>query len=262
MAKILDYHEGRRKQFVDRMMSSLDSQYDDASSIAQEYYELMQSDPNSAIERLGEFINRARNLNEDAAFVEAIAGGPNHDWTAPMLDIIGTVYPLLERNVREKGLRKCFNFLGHLRCDYSQNHVELINEPWLAGDLVINEPWFWCGYKEYCEILEKQKTWSEFEQHIPEAKSQFWLALAVIRPKYSSLEVRLNFYRKYPELVSRTLDALAGIIYEEAQRMNQQEGINAEDHIEECLSDYDTYWYKDIKKKMLEKKWIKLENRF
>lgn len=261
MAKILDYHEGKRKQFIGRMMSALNSKCEEADSIAQEYYELMQNDPITAIEQLPKFIGRARNVNEDAAFVEAIAGGPNHEWTAPMLDILGIMYPSLERDVREKGLRKCFKYLDSLRYDYSQNHVELINEPWLVGDIVLNDMFYWCGYKEYCDILEKEKTWNEFEQHIPKAKSQFWIALAVLRPKYSSLDVRMNFYRNYPELVDRTLDAIAGIVYEEALKVSPKEGISIEDYIVGAVSKYDTYWYNDIRKKMLEKKWIKLEDR-
>jgi len=259
MAKILDYHTGRRKQFIDKVMSALDSNYDNAASIAQEYYELMQNDPLHAIEKLGHFINRARNVNEDAAFVEAVAGGPNHDWTAPMLDILGMMYPTLARDVREKGLRRCLKFLDSLRYDYAQNHVELINEPWLAADIVLNEPLYWCDYKEYYALLEKHKTWHEFQVHIPQVKSQFWLSLAVLKPTISSLDVRLNFYTQFKELMDRTLDALAGIIYEEAQRMSSHEGV--EDYIIHSLSKYDTYWYKDITTKITEKKWIKLEGR-
>ena len=42
---------------------------------------------------------------------ESIAGGPNQDWIAPLIDIIGIVYPDLPREQRKKALIYIIRFL-------------------------------------------------------------------------------------------------------------------------------------------------------
>lgn len=253
MVEIIDFKEVSRKRLVDKLVFTLGFMYDEAEEIANSYYELMIENPLVAIEKLPNFIRQARNIN--SVLGEAYAGGPNHDWTGPMLNILGIMYPLLERDARKEGLLKCLNFLEGIRYDYSQNNVELIDEPWLVADIVINRPLYWCGYKEYIILLEKNPKWVDFSQHIDSAKSDFWLTLAITRPKYSSLEIRANFYRQFSDLIDRTEDAIAAIIFNYAQQESQKE-----EYIEENLLKYDAFLHKDIRKKIEEKKWIKLSS--
>ncbi len=219
----------------------------------------MIEDPSDAIKRLPDFLNKARNINPERSFVEAVAGGPNHDWTAPMLDIIGMVYPSMDKELRKKGLLQCLGFLDMLNYFNSQDNVELINEPWLAADIVINRPLYWCGYGQYCNLLSHNKRWEEVSEKRISARSEFWLSIAVSRPKYSSLEVRMKYYKEYPDIMDRTMDAIAGISYTHAVHANQNENIAIEDYIKKSLSKYDPLLHESIREKMKEKKWIELE---
>ncbi|MBU1202354.1 MAG: hypothetical protein KJ583_06555 [Nanoarchaeota archaeon] len=258
MVKIIDIQDVCREKLLDKLISGFEKLNKNASVIIDEYYRLVLENPLEAVEKLPFFIDKVRNVNPNNSFVEAVAGGPNHDWTAPMLDTLGIIYPTLERSVREVGLIKSLSFLDELNYFNAQNNVELISEPWLVRDIIVSRPMYWCGYKQYCDLLEENKKWSEFSGHIQSAKSEFWMALAVTRPKYSSLEIRANFYKEFPDLIDRTKDAIAAIIYENAKIANEREGKLVDEYIDEQLLKYDSVFHNDIRKKMNEKKWIKI----
>ena len=122
-AKILSYENKLQERIIDGLIGQIESKNQEALDIANSYYKLMMDDPISAINELTSYIEQARNVNESRAFLEAIAGGPNHDWTGPMLDIIGIVYPSLEREARTNGLKKSLNFLNGLNYFNSQYNV-------------------------------------------------------------------------------------------------------------------------------------------
>lgn len=258
MAKIINFQEAVRKKVIDKMMAALGGMNDQARAIANSYYQFMMEDPKSAIKRLPEYLEKARDISPNRHFGESLVG-PNHEWTAPMLDIIGTMYPYLEKDVREQGLLRCLSFLDGIKCIYSQDNVALINEPWLVADIRINRYVYWPGYQEYADLLEQNPRWADFSQYISSAKSQFFLALSIIRMKYSSLDVRCNFYKQFPDLVDRTQDAIAAIIYDGAQIVNSRDGTSVDDFIEENILKYDPLFHKNIRAKITEEKWIKLD---
>src|SRR3989344_2022619 len=194
--------------------------------------------------KLPQFSDRARCINNNKSY-EAYTGGPNHDWTGLMLDVLGTVYPELERRAREKGLKQCLKFLDELNYLYSQNHLELINEPWLVSDIVLNRPIYWCGYNEYCDTAKQNQSWKNFSEATKSVKSSFWLAMAVIRPEYTSL-------------MDRTKDAVAAFAAVFGARQAQRENRELSACIDEKLSQYDPMLNSDIRTKIEEKKWIVL----
>lgn len=63
-----------------------------AKKIAEDFSQLMVNNPSLAIQELPDFLKKVRDINKHRAY-EAVAGGPNHDWTGPILDIIGIMYP-------------------------------------------------------------------------------------------------------------------------------------------------------------------------
>lgn len=233
-----------------------------ANEVANSYLQLMLENPILAIRQLPKFIEQARDINEGGArgFVEAVAGGPNYDWTAPMLDIIGIVYPELDKESRKEGLLGCLGFLDRLNYFNSQNNVELINEPWLVADIIINRGLYWCGYAQYCDLLERCKKWPDFQKEIKSARSEFWLSLAVVQPECSSLEVRANYYKQFSGLIDRTQDAIAAMTFNHAQDANKRDGTSIEGYIEKSLSKYDVLLHEAIRRKMKEEKWIRLNN--
>lgn len=251
--------EDSNERLVEKIVSILGEMDEKAGNIVNSFYLRIMENPLSAVEELHCFISKARNINPGGMVGEAYAGGPNYDWTGPVIDMLGTIYPLLEKEVRKKGLLETLSFLDGLNYFNSQNNVELINEPWLVADIIINRPLYWPGYKQYCNLLEQNPNWIDFSQHIDSVKSKFWLALTITRPKYSSLDIRANFYTQFPDLIDRTGDAIATIIFNYAQQESQKNGNTIEPYIEENLLDYDPHLHNNIRKKIEEKKWIKLD---
>lgn len=258
MGDLLDFEKAFRERMIGRLMNQFGTMYQQAGVVADDYFKLMLERPEEAIRRMPEFIDRARDTNPVRAY-ESMAGGPNHDWTGPLLDILGIVYPTLDRKARENGLRQCMNFLDGLNYAYSQNHVELINEPWLASDIVITRPLYWCGYKQYCDLAEQNKSWKYFSEKMKSARSAFWLAMAITHPEYASLEVRKNFHEQFPTLMDRTKDALAAMAAVYGGRKSEKEELKLADCIDERLAKHDPMLHDDIRAKIEEKKWILLK---
>lgn len=256
MGELLSFEEHREQRLIASLVSQIGDLYGKADEVAFEFSQCMEDDPISAITLLPTFIRRARDVNPDAGYMETLAGGPNHDWIAPLLNIVGVIYPELELEPRTQALKLCLNYFDGLNYDYVQNHVELLNEPWLVGDIVINRWLYNCGYKEYIDLLEQNKTWKNLIPHLPNVKSAFWLAYTIVHTGYASPEIKRHFYKTYPTLTDRTLDTIAGRIATNAQHETTREGSDLQDNIEKRLFRYDNRFYHDLVRKIDEKKWI------
>ncbi|MBS3167011.1 hypothetical protein J4403_02280 [Candidatus Woesearchaeota archaeon] len=248
------------QKFISEMVSILGEQYSKANSIAQEFQTLLFENPLRAVKNLRSYIERIRDISSNRAFGESMAGGPNQDTIVPVFNVLGFVYPALDREVRKEGLRQCLNYLDGLRYDYSQNHVELIDEPWLVGDIVSNRSLYWCGYQQQTDLLKKNPIWKDFIKVMTNTQSEFWLAIAVAHPEYSSLEIRTNFYKLFPQLTDRTTDAMAAIVYNWSLNRSKAYGIPLEQEIQEQIKKIDRSLYSKLIKKIEEKKWIRLED--
>ncbi len=258
-AEILNFEEQTKKRLVARIVNDFSSLYAQSSEITQSYAELMSNDPLQAIDKLPEFIEKARDINPSRSFVEAMAGGPNQDWIAPLMNVVGIVYPTLDKEIRTKVLSKCLNYLDRLNYFNSQDHVAMLNEPWMVGDVIINRPLYYCGYEEYADLLQKNKTWKELYPQLEITKSAFWLACAVINNKFASKEVKENFYLVFPTLIDRTLDAIAGYNYAYAKNIFEKEGKPIKGTLESEFFAYDPKFYSKLLRKVEERRWIDLK---
>jgi hypothetical protein len=256
MGKLLDFEKPHRERVTQGLMGDIGAMYKQASEVSYDYCRLMVENPTKAIQMLPEFLERARGGIQDRR-IEGMAGGPNHDWTTPMFNILGAVYPTLDRDAREVGLKHCLKFLDGINGTYSQFHVELINEPWLASDIVITRPSYFCGYIEYCNFAKKNQKWENFSKIVP--RSAFWLSMAITHPEYTSLEVRKNYYEQFPTLMDRTKDAIAAMVAAYGGRKAENKGLKLEDCINERLIKHDPILHKEIRVKIEEKKWILLD---
>jgi len=257
MGAVLDFEQPFRERMLGNVIGDMGKMFQQAGDIAEEYQQLMRQYPNEAIDKLPEFIDRIRDINPERAY-ESLAGGPCEKWIGPVLNIFGEVYPELNRESRKKGLKLCINFLDDLRYDYAQNKLEVIQEPWLATDIVITRPIYWCGYKEYCDFADTHQKWKDFSKGIGSVKSAFWLAMGVVQHKHTSLEVRQNFYERYPVLMERTKDAIAAMAAVYGGRKAVKENISVDEGIDKWLNGVDSLLYNDIRTKIEEKKWILL----
>ena len=256
MGEVIDFTEQKFKRQAKKFVEQISSLYDMASELSEEYSQLLSQDPKKSIEMLPIFIKRLREVNPEPG-MEALSGGPNQDWIAPLFNVLGGIYPFIERDARKEGLIQCLNYLDGLRYDYSQNHVELIHEPWLVGDILVNRNLYWCGFKRPTEILAKSRTWKDFLKN--KGESDFFLTLAITCPEYSSLEVRKNFYKEFPEMLDRTEDGIAALTYENSENESKKTGEDIQLLIDRRMIKYDPLLHNDIRRKIEERKWIKLE---
>lgn len=241
--------------------------------------------------RIPEFIDRARNAagsKGNGRAWESFAGGPNPDFIVPLINGVGRFYPELTPDTRRTFAKRVIGYLDGLRYDYSQNHVEQIEEPWLARDILLDRNLYWPGYRPYIDFLNKFRTWEKFNNGLglkdgQMVKSPFWLTLALIHPKYSSLEVRKNYYSRFGSLVDRTLDAVGAIDFElskrsvERKRLEYEEGAKKkseigplfkkkaksqrywdrvfEDELEESINRKDPLLHDGLRSKINERNW-------
>ncbi len=265
MGNILDFEsahkEAKRTEAVERVMGQMLATEDKAGAVIQGYRELVAKDAFAAILKLPEYIQKARNVNP-APHLEAMCGGPNQDWVGPILSSIGDVYSYFEVPERTQILRLCMNYLDGLRYDYSQNHVELIDDPWLVSDIMVTRPLYWPGFQQYTNMLERHRTWKEIKGKMSEVRSAFWMAMAVSWKDVPSEGVRRNFHRTFPTLMDRTADGIAAITAEHAASEAKKEGSDWEHNIQERLFKYDPKLVPKILKKIKERKWIKLDERY
>ncbi len=271
MATIIDFEQRLQKKRVEqeqqlqaemvesvlRDIAKLDEQ---GKAIGREYAQLMYDNPMHALRQFPQFMQRTREVN--TPFGEAAAGGPNHSWTGPMLNTLGTVYPSLDHSKREQGLRYCLRFLDGLNYMHSQNQVEVIQEPWLAADIVISRSIYFPGYDYYCKMAAQHKTWKDFLPQIDSesTRSPFWLAMAVTDPRYTSLDVRTHFYKQFPMLMDHTKDGIAAMVAVYGGRKAEREGLKREDCIRERLVKlHDPLLHEEIYAKIKEEKWVCVE---
>lgn len=257
MNEPIDIKEILRQKLVDKIMEEWGKKNNKAGEVANSYYQLMSENPMEAVQRLPEFIEKVRNVNENKALTESVAG-PNQDWTAPMFNVLGIIYPTLEKDARKEGLVKVLGFLDQLNYYYAQPHVALISEPWLVGDIIINRSFYWCGYQEYCDFLDENKSWAQFLHNKGKVESEFWMAMAVIFIGHASQEVRKNFYEQNHDLIDRTQDAIAAISFDHAQREKKENGTPIEEYLKKSLSKYDPLLRDNIREKITEEKWVRL----
>lgn len=260
MSEILRFEDGVTKRLTRSFIGEVDGMYQNAAQNVDEFYRLTLENPSFAIKRISEFIERARKSSgPEWSLAEAYGGGPNHDWTGPILDTVGIVYPVLPPDARKEALSNIFKFLDNQNYYVAQSNVEMINEPWLVADIVANVSLYWCGYKDYTNMLQDNPTWSELYPHLSKVKSAFWMAFAVSQPQYASNEIRDNFSHIFPTLTDRTLDAIAAITSVGAQNEFLRKGIPINQTIEASMFKYDPRFHKSISAKIQERKWVDLD---
>jgi len=229
-----------------------------ATSTASFYHDLAKTSPTTALQRFSSALEVVRNANPNRALVEAIATGPNPDWTGPMLKIMGHIYPNLDKDTRKIALVKSLNFLDSLRCGVAQENVAHVTEPWLVADIIINRWIYNPGYVQAAELLKKYGAWTELYPHL-ESTSPFWICFAMILKDRASNEVRDRFFQLFPKLADRTLDAAAGFTETYAKMDHKKQGVPLDVAREHNLQDYCWEIHDQIRKKISEEKWIALE---
>lgn len=255
---IADFNERLRRKTFSDAINEMGGMYEQASEIYGEYLHLMQQNQIEAVKRLLEFVGKSRRINNLA--YEGWAGGPNQDWIAPLFNVLGAVYPDLSKEARRMGLERIMNYLDGLRYDYSQNHVELIDDSWLFADIVGNRPLYFPGVESYANLFEKHKTWAELSANLKYIKSPFLFSLTITLPEYTSLDIRTNFYKRFPDSVDRTADGIVARIALIGIQHKKLEGEKLCEYVEIHFKDYDPLIHDKLRAKFKEEKWVALDS--
>jgi len=225
------------------------------------FLELVRADPERAIAELPKFIDGALSAGKNL-FRGLGCGGPHEGVTTPFLNSIGLIYPALERDMREKALDKCFDFIDRQNYFLAQRNVEKINEPWLVADIITNRWLYFCGFDEYASKLENMATSDDFEKEFVQdgrldCSSSFWLSFALARNDTCESDmIRTSFEERYPDLCDRTRDAIAAMINYQALHAKAKYGTSYEDTVDEKTAKYNLAWDASIREKLKEEKWI------
>jgi hypothetical protein len=255
MGQVINLGEERRKRAFDRVVGQIGGMYQQAESIINEYIEEVLQDPRKAFNKLPKYLERVDGTNNPM-----LGCDPNFDWSVPMFNMVGAVYPELEKEGRELGLRKILNYLDGINNVRVQPFIERMHEPWLVGDILVSRWIYWPGCKVDARKIEKASEWSELESDFNSTLSQFFFAFSVIAVDWtgSTLGVRQSFYEKEPDLTDRTLDTIAAMTYLGAFDDIERKNIPLEVGIEKRIKTYDTYFHDEIRNKMKEEKWIRV----
>jgi hypothetical protein len=259
MGNIVSLEDVRQKRVINGLINGIGEMYSEAGEIIVEYARLVVQDPEKAIDELYGFNKKVRNVNKERAFIESLVG-PNQDWTGPIFSLVGNIYPELNKQAREKALRKTLQILDKINYMYVQWDVEKINEPLFVRDIQVSRPIYWPGYEQQTKFLEKNTTWKDFLEKRKELiTSDFLLAFAISKPKHASLEIRTKFYDSNKELMDRTSEAIGGILYNESERFHEREKLTLEEYITDNIKKFDPLLHEKIYKAIEEKDWIKIE---
>lgn len=248
------------KKLTTNFVGEISSWYETAAKNTNDFYQLVLDDPQKGIKEIPQFIMKARDTAGPGSHVwEALAGGANYDWTGPVLDVVGIIYPDLPPDIRKEALLNVLDFIDKQNYSIAQENVAMINEPWLVADIILNRSLYWCGYQEYIDLTTKYPTWSQLYPHLDQVKSAFWMAMAISRPKYTNDNIRENFYRRFPILMDKTCDAIAAITETDAKNSFLRYGEPIEQNRDRYLFMYDHTSVPAIRKKIDEAKWTDLD---
>lgn len=262
MSEILRFEDGVHKRIAREIINQMGSWEINAVDNANSFSQLLIDNPRQAIKRISEFIAKARDSEGPESHVyEAYTGGANESWTAPILDLVGVIYPILPQDVRKEALTHSLGFLDTQKYPIAQDNVERIDEPWLVGDIITNRPLYWCGFAEYCGLLQEHKSWGEVFKTLESGKikSAFWMSMAVAWRDCAADAVRENYPKFFPTLMDRTKDAIAAMTMVKAQNEFLQEGTSLKEAVERRLVRYDPQLIPDIRRKIQEAKWVDLD---
>lgn len=259
------------KRKIDKILNRVGIVYQHISEQGFEpFRQLSLDNPERAIQEFPDYLDRVLSAGEDL-FRGMMCGGPYPEATAPLLNSIGTIYPHLSRALRTQALKRSLGFLDHLNYFNAQNNVELIDEPLLFQDILVNRSLYWPGFPG--EKLKPLSSREKFEEAFlingeggwsVQCASLGWLCYAASRVDcgYDVPFVRDFFVEHLPEIVDNTKGFAAALAIDHAYGDVVQKKGTYEAGVERRLTDhYPEDWQEDLRKKVSERDWIWLPQR-
>ncbi len=261
-SNVISLDQKIRERQVNSIMNSFSDIYDAARDVAQEYHELMERDPTTALGQLGLYLSRVRVATTpegmSTSYIDAISGGPNQDFTAPIIDIAASRYAEASKETRLEVLNTQLAFLDRMNNIYAARHVGYVQDPTLLGDIINNRSLYWPFLDAELDFLESQPTERQFYEFSDRCRSIGLLGYAIVATDSASLPLRHLFRESSPQLLNGVLNMAAGRIFHRAARAAHEDGIPIIDEIEKRLQEgtFDPQYHEVIRQKIADANWV------
>ncbi len=224
--------------------------YNLSKEVSENFSQMLWQDPEKALDSLlGEYdksLDRAYTDSKTGenvrGFIEAIAGGPHEAIPSSFYNCVGEIYPVLNRNLRNKALDKILGVLDMINSRYiTISHTPYIKEPLLLSDISILRALYWPGLEDGENLIKKFALFSDFKFECltedgffkrDKVDSDFIVAYSILRNDIC------NWGEDYLEVVNKSfLDrVIKGVVgmrfahYFELKNLSEEEieGINHE----------------------------------
>lgn len=198
------------------------------------------------------------------SYIEALSGGPKEEIPRLIYNAVGSVYPELDREMKDLALKQLFTIFDRMRYDYVQYQVAGIREPLLLSDIYITKRLYWPGLDEGKKILEEYEIFEDlrkdlidedgfffhfgleedtrelFDSWTPETKfrfvnSDFVVAYSILRsgecnkPDFGSKYIRIAD----PDFLNRVMKGIVGMRF--ANTQSDEEIVAGRKRLEELL---------------------------
>jgi hypothetical protein len=147
---------------------------------SRELENLIRKSPESGIRKIVETYEQALDDAHDdteisRGYLEALVGGPSEEIPCAIYNAVGSVYPELDREMKDRALEKIFEILDDFRYDIVQEtHTSGIREPLLVSDISIVSPLYWPGLDEGKHILKKYQNFQDLKKDLIDENGLFF----------------------------------------------------------------------------------------
>lgn len=261
-SNVISLDQKLRERQLSSIMSGFSDMYAAADDVAQEYYELMERDATAALGQIGLYLAKAREATtpEDmsSSYIDAISGGPNQDYTAPIINIAASHYPEASKETRLEVLNAQLRFLDRMNNIYAARHVGYVQDPTLLGDIINNRSLYWPFLDAELDFLESQPNERQFYEFTDKCRSIGLLGYAIVATDSASLPIRRLFQESSPELLSGVLNMAAGRIFHRSAMAAHEDGISIVDEIEKRLEKgtFDPQYHERIRQNIANANWV------
>ena len=261
-----------RKKFTE----AFSVHYRISDEVLNNFSQMIWENPDEALDNFGKCYNESLNKaytdsttgKNNRWFVDAFAGGPHEAIPSAYYNVIGSVYPIFDRKLKNKSLEKIFGIFDGMRNDYVYlSHTSYIKEPLLLSDISIARAQYWPGLegmegerliKKYNNLFcdfkyEAIDEKGNFNQEIID--SDFLVAYTILRNDFCDWG---DEYAKVanPKFLDRVVNGISGMrfaFYEKLKNLSAEEIKNLNREVE------DENYLSKIEKKLNLKLDIKIE---
>jgi hypothetical protein len=231
--------DGMNENFFKELSNQFMKHYNLSRDVAENFSQEIWKNPEKALDSLigwyNESLDKAytnpKTGENNRAFVEMTCGGPHEAIPSAVYNCIGEIYPFLNRDLKNKALKKIFGILDFQNIRNIQfSHTPYIREPLLLSDISISRQMYWPGLAEgegeylikkynnlFCDFKFENLTEDGFFKR-DKVKSDFIVAYSILRSDFC------NWGEEYskianPNFLNKVISGVVGMRFAVDSRM-------------------------------------------